>query len=75
MTRKATDQVTTLGMDFGKKTFHLIGLDAEGNIALRRKLSRSQVMVRLANQPTSRIGCLVRRRLCPRNPCNIDVSC
>jgi len=41
MTRKATDQVTTIGIDIGKNTFHLIGLDAEGNIALRRKLSRS----------------------------------
>jgi hypothetical protein len=48
MTRKATDRVTTIGINIGKNTFHLIGLDGAGNIALRRKLSRSQVMVRLA---------------------------
>jgi transposase len=56
MTRKATEQVTTIGIDIGKNTFHLIGLDAEGNITLRRKLSRSQVMVRLANLPPCLIG-------------------
>jgi transposase len=56
MTRKATDVVTTIGIDIGKNTFHLIGLDAEGNIALRRKLSRSQVIVRLANLPPCLIG-------------------
>ena len=56
MTRKATGQVTTIGIDIGKNTFHLIGLDAEGNIALPRKLSRSQVLVRLANIPPCLIG-------------------
>ncbi len=56
MTRKATDVVTTIGIDIGKNTFHLIGLDAEGNIVLHRKLSRSQMMVRLANMPPCLIG-------------------
>ena len=27
MTRKATDQVTTIGIDIGKNGFHLFGLD------------------------------------------------
>ncbi len=49
MSRKATDQVTTIGIDIGKNNFHLIGLDGAGNIVLHRKLSRSQVIVRLAN--------------------------
>ena len=44
MTRKATEQVTTIGIDIGKNSFHLIGLDGAGNIVLRRKLSRSQVV-------------------------------
>ena len=56
MARKATDQVTTIGIDIGKNTFHLIGFDADGNIVLRRKLSRSQLMVRLANMPPCLIG-------------------
>ena len=56
MSRKATDPVTTIGIDIGKNSFHLIGLDAEGNIVLRRKLSRGQVVVRLANLPPCLIG-------------------
>ena len=55
MSRKATDPVTTIGVDIGKNSFHLIGLDAEGNIVLRRKLSRGQVIVRLANLPPRKI--------------------
>ncbi len=27
MARKATEQVTTIGIDIGKNTFHLIGFD------------------------------------------------
>ena len=56
MARKATDQVTTIGIDTGKNSFHLIGLDGAGTIVLRRKLSRSQVIVRLANLPPCLIG-------------------
>jgi len=48
--------VTTIGIDIGKNNFHLIGLDGAGNIVLHRKLSRSQVIVRLANLPPCRIG-------------------
>ncbi len=44
MARKATDRVTTIGIDIGKNNFHLIGLDGAGNIVLRRNLSRSQVI-------------------------------
>ncbi len=36
--------------------FHLIGHDGAGNIVLHRKLSRSQVIVRLANLPPCLIG-------------------
>ena len=56
MTRKATDQVTTIGIDIGKNSFHLIGLDGAGNIVQRRKLSRGQLIVRLANVPPCLIG-------------------
>ena len=56
MTRNATNQVTTTGIDIGKNSFHLIGLDGAGNIVLRRKLSRNQVIVRLANLPRCLIG-------------------
>ncbi len=56
MARKATDQVTTIGIDIGKNSFHVIGLDGEGSIVLRQKLSRSQVSVRFANLPPCLIG-------------------
>jgi hypothetical protein len=48
--------VATLGIDIGKNSFHLIGLDARGAIVLRHKLSRGQVEQRLANMPTCLIG-------------------
>ena len=38
MTQKAIDQVTTIGIDIGKNTFHFIGLDSKGAIVLRQKL-------------------------------------
>ncbi len=56
MTRKVTDQIITIGIDIGKNTFHLIGLNEEGNIVLRRQLSRSQIVVRLANLQPCLIG-------------------
>ena len=46
----------TIGVDIGKNTFHLIGLDKMGAIVLRQKLSRNQVDIRLANMPRCLIG-------------------
>ncbi len=54
--KTASGIVTTMGIDIGKNTFHLIGMDARGAIALRQKLSRGQVEVRLANRPPCLIG-------------------
>ncbi len=31
--------IATIGIHIGKNTFHLVGLDAEGAIVLRQKLS------------------------------------
>jgi transposase len=60
MARKATDQVTTIGIDIGKNNFHLIGLDDAGSIVLHRKPIRSQVIVRPANLRP----CLIRMEAC-----------
>jgi hypothetical protein len=47
---KANDStVTTIGIDIGKNSFHLLGLNARGAIVMRQKLPRGQVVVRLAN--------------------------
>ena len=54
MARQATDQVTTIGIDIGKNNFRLIGLDDAGNIVLHRKLTRNQVIVRLAKSRVRR---------------------
>ncbi|MCH7929180.1 MAG: hypothetical protein IH906_06460 [Proteobacteria bacterium] len=35
MPRKAADRLTTIGIDIGKNSFHLIGLDAEGYHSMR----------------------------------------
>jgi transposase len=48
--------IATVGIDIGKNTFHLIGLDAEGAVVLRQKLSRGQVERRLANFTPCLIG-------------------
>ena len=41
----------TIGIDTGKNTLHLIGLDDQGAIVLREKLGRSRIQTRLANMP------------------------
>src|SRR5215813_76559 len=56
MPRQSTDTVAVLGIDIGKNTFPLVGLNARGAIALRRKLSRGQLEARLANLPACLIG-------------------
>ena len=57
MSRK-TDAVVarTIGIDTGKNTLHLIGLDDKGAIVLREKLSRGRIAARLANVPKCLIG-------------------
>ena len=35
--------VRTIGIDTGKNTFHLIGLDEHGTIVLREKLARGRI--------------------------------
>jgi transposase len=52
----STTNVTTIGIDLGKSTFHLVGFDERGAIGLRQKLSRSQLERRFANLPPCLIG-------------------
>lgn len=48
--------IMTIGIDPGKNTLHLIGLDARGAIVLREKVARDRVVARLANVPPCLIG-------------------
>jgi hypothetical protein len=41
--------VAVVGIDIGKNSFHVVGLDEDGTLVLRQKWSRGQVETRLAN--------------------------
>jgi transposase len=49
-------EISTLGIDLSKTTFHVIGLNARGEIVLRKKFSRKQLLVFTANRPQILIG-------------------
>src|ERR1700722_12192087 len=52
MSHKTTASVAhTIGIDTGKNTLHLIGLDDKGPIVLREKIARGRIAARLANVP------------------------
>ena len=52
----APTTIATIGIDLGKNTFHLVGLDRRGAIVSQLKLSRAQIERRLANVPPCLIG-------------------
>ena len=56
MPRHSKDTVAVLGIDIGKNTFHLVGLNKRGAIILRQKLSRTQLEAKLANLPPCLVG-------------------
>ena len=57
MSRKSSVRtVTTIGIDLGKTTLHMVGLDSYGAIVLREKVSRGRIASRLANLPPCLIG-------------------
>ena len=49
--QKTPETIATIGIDLGKNTFHLVGLDKRGAIALQRKVSRSQPHARFESLP------------------------
>src|SRR5271170_5500992 len=54
--RRLTMEISTLGIDLSKTTFHVIGLNARGEIVLRKKFSRKQLLVFTANRQQILIG-------------------
>src|SRR5215470_8648538 len=50
------DTVSTIGIDVGKNTFHLVGFDKRGAIVLQQKVTRHQLGRRLSNIPRCLIG-------------------
>jgi hypothetical protein len=46
MPRNSNTAVVTIGIDPGKNTLHLVGLDARGGIVLREKVARARIVSR-----------------------------
>ena len=51
MAATAQSAIAVIGIDIGKNSFHVVGLDGRGAIVLRQKWSRGQVETRFANVP------------------------
>jgi len=49
-------EIHTIGIDLGKTTFHLVGLDARGEVVVRKKFSRTQLLRFTANRKVQLIG-------------------
>src|SRR5215468_6438280 len=60
MSNKSTAIVATMGIDIGKNSFHVVGLDQRGAIVLRQKWSRGQIEARIVNMPP----CLISMEAC-----------
>jgi transposase len=56
MSQNPSSAVDVIGIDIGKNSFHVVGLDRRGAIVLRQKWSRGQVEARLAKMPPCLIG-------------------
>jgi transposase len=56
MSQKLNSTIAVIGIDIGKNSFHLVGLDERGAIVMRQKWSRGQVEARFANMPPCLIG-------------------
>ena len=56
MSQRFNTTIAVIGIDIGKNSCHVVGLDDRCAIALRQRWSRGQVETRLANIPPCLIG-------------------
>ena len=49
-------ELHTIGIDLGKTVFHLVGLDLHGEVVVRKKFSRTQLLRFTANVHVGLIG-------------------
>ena len=49
-------EIHTIGIDLGKTVFHLVGLNPRGEVVVRKKCSRNQILRFTANLHVSLIG-------------------
>src|SRR5271167_3433714 len=60
MSQTLKTAMAVVGIDIGKNSFHVVGLDQRGAIVLRQKWSRGQVEARFANM----LPCLIGMEAC-----------
>src|SRR6202162_3390512 len=54
--RRRLMEIHAIGIDLGKTLFHLVGVDPCGNVVVRKRCSRSQLLAYTANVRVGRIG-------------------
>ena len=82
MSHKLNAGIAVIGIDIGKTSFHVVGLERRGAIVLRQRWSRGQVETRLANIPPCLIGmeaCVgahhLSRKLTTPGRCAASIGC
>jgi hypothetical protein len=48
--------IRVLGIDIAKLVFHVVGMDDSGQVVLRKRIARSELLTFIANLPPLRIG-------------------
>src|SRR5260370_29484698 len=56
MSNKPIAMIATMGIDIGKNSFNVVGLNQRGAIVMRQKWWRGQIEARIANMPPCLIG-------------------
>ena len=56
MSEKVIPEIAVVGIDIGKTSFHVIGLDRRGAVVLRQRWSRGQIEIRFTNMPRCLVG-------------------
>src|SRR5262245_66596644 len=54
-------EVSTIGLDIGKSVFQIHGVDADGTVVIRKRISRAKLLELFASLP----ACLVGIEACP----------
>ena len=77
MSRTGQATVSVIGIEFGKRSFHIVGHDERGAIVLRQRWSPGQAEARLANMSPCPIGmaaCIGVRRFRSSADCITSMS-
>src|SRR5260370_36075235 len=56
MSNKSIAMIATMGIDIGKNSFNVVGLNQRGAIVMRQKWSHGRIEAQIANTPPCLIG-------------------